>query len=479
MSEGESKEELLPVEPIVLWTHYKPGEVNNAYWAAAKKLIVPGILARVFLASTLVTLFWIANAGPDRLDYSKIATADMAGLILLAAPAVIPVVATALAYLLMRMRAMASYERRPNFHAPLSFLVQRSGLELQSQTGRGVMSWQEFPVAFESGESFVIGADADEMFVLPKRCFSSTAEIIHVRRILQAENKSFKQIGKVVADDQIVFEKRAIQAILIDGVEYFFPVAEGDGANNAAPLIPPANHGTDANLPTPANSATPANAVTPVNPDALAGSDNADSSTSLGSRDNAVAPPVVNGTNSNNALLIDVIYQPDELKRAEKIYFFRKRLPAFALVYTKRAVLLALWALFVESIRAHSGANDSASVLAVAAPLFWLFIPAAVIHAAVAYRAASREISQDSFLSRTFAFQLAENFFGLTVGDKYSVLTWSNFQECWESEESFILIFGKNGRAMWVLPKRTLNRMQLAYVGDLLRNNVHPYKLLY
>lgn len=451
------------VEPVLLYTHYRPAEINNAYWASTKKLVAPGILVRVFLATALVTTFWIVNSGADHINNVGAALGGMQHFVVIVSPVVIPVAATLLAYLLMRMRCLTSYDRRPNLHAPLSFLVQKSGLELQSQTGRGVMSWQEFAVAFETGESFIVGADADEMFVLPKRCFSSVAEIERVRAILRSENKAFKPLGKQVADGRIVFEKRAVQAILIDGVEYFFPVADG-AENLATGKTAPEITSSDTSD---KDSAAP-DAVAPTLPthDVVAP---VEAAADLDLR------PKLEVT--KDALEIDVIYQPEELKRAEKIYFFRKRLPAFAIVYTKRAILLALWALFVETIRDHSEVHES--ILALAAPLFWLFIPAAIIHAAIAYRAASREISQDTFLARTFAFRLAESFFGLTVGDKYSVLAWSNFLECWESEESFILIFGRQGRAMWVLPKRAMNRMQLAYVGNLLKSNIKAYKLLY
>ena len=83
---------------------------------------------------------------------------------------------------------------------------------------------------------------------------------------------------------------------------------------------------------------------------------------------------------------------------------------------------------------------------------------------------------QNEQLTSPFVFQFSEEGCGIRAGERYAVLAWWHFKECWETNEQFLLLVGKRAQAMYIVPKRAVpDRIGMAYLKGLLERKVARY----
>ncbi len=186
---------------------------------------------------------------------------------------------------------------------------------------------------------------------------------------------------------------------------------------------------------------------------------------------------------------MELIYREGEVQGAEKIYFFRKRLPMLSLQY------LAFLGWLLPSTFAVGfiwGKTDL--VYELFQNYGWVFtfaLPVYAMHAVYTYllvlgRARLSEAMSEGRDGRSegrermpFVFELTEEGCGLRAAERYAVLAWWHFEEVWETKETFMLLFGRRGRAMYVIPKRAFpERVGLAYAHNLLSRKVRKLLVL-
>jgi hypothetical protein len=411
----------------------------------------------------------------------------------------IPLTVCAIIWIVIRSRTEKSFYIRPNFHFPMLYLIDNDGIRMQFASGSGLIEWRYFNLLIETGDSFALVSTPKEVFVLPKRCFSSREEVAAAKKLLVSKIRTYKKVGR--DRDDIVFGKQAISSVIIDGQEFPVP-GMLQGLNQGA--VPAADQGA---VPAADQSAVSADsssdfsAGTQSSPTAdsagASGCQSAagagangdfDSSAAAGATAKVDAPVVSPGSVPASAsasasakapaysgLVVECTYQDSEIKEAQRVYFFRKVLPRLGLVYLALGLGAPLLTSLIGWVWNVPEMNQliwgpNMQLLAVVVPLYlvqsWIF-----------YRRTVRAPDNDRFKNAVgFSFNSAGC--SMRTGEHYSMLAWLHFVECWETDSQFMLLFGSGGRAMYVIPKRVFDGEQLQYLAKLLQKNVRRYRVL-
>lgn len=310
---------------------------------------------------------------------------------------------------------------------------------------------------------FCLASNVNDVFVLPKRCFASAQEVDAVRAILTASSRNFKQIGKDFNGADIKYEKKAISSVMIDGVQFPIPDMEPPGSTVEA-----------ASRPTPLvieGRSSPSNI--PSN------SNNSIDSSSAGAENQTLSYPVSQALESSlkTGLEVEVLYLSGEIAQAEKIYFFRKRLVLLGVIYITLALLMPINFLALGYVWNLPQATEV--VLSLYQHFVLLLIPIYIGHAVSIYWNIMQRTKVNDAAAQVFVFQLTEEGCGVRTGERYVVLAWWHFEECWETDEQLMLLLGSRGRTMFVIPKRAFpDRLGLAYSTNLLQRKIKRYKVL-
>lgn len=452
---------------IAFYVKYRPEEVNDGYWSVYKRLILPGQLLSVFFVSFLLAEGY-AYSVTELGDYIFGAAGIDEGQLLLAvliAGVGIPSIVTGLAALLIESRVRNSYESRPNFHFPIIYILGQNGLNITFASGQGTLDWSHLNACVETAYQFCLVAGPQDVFVLPKRCLTGDEEVKAVRHLIVSKVRTYlRHSGK---DLPIKYEKAGIAGISIDGsgveVGALGIITEGQSADQGE-LKGEDNSPCDRN---PGSS----------------GQSCAGGETLAAEPDPSLPPGLKTG------VAVEVIYREGEVQGAEKIYFFRKRLPMLSLQY------LAFLGWLLPSTFAVGfiwGKTDL--VYELFQNYGWVFtfaLPVYAMHAVYTYllvlgRARLSEAMSEGRDGRSegrermpFVFELTEEGCGLRAAERYAVLAWWHFEEVWETKETFMLLFGRRGRAMYVIPKRAFpERVGLAYAHNLLSRKVRKLLVL-
>ncbi len=450
------------VDPVFISVKYQPEEVNNGYWAVHKDVVMPRDLLAIFSFTFGIPVFCIVvfvttHETPTSSSFSETLIFFLA----LLAPVVMPIASTMVIWILAKQSAMDSYLRRPVFHLPMTFILSDGGLKVTSTGGSGTIDWKHLSIGLETDESFCVGSSANEIFILPKRAFASAMEVKGVRSILKSHISSYKHVGKGRADSSFSYEKQEVLSIIVDGQEYKHQGSEVKAATNVV---------------TGAGQAYSFDAEG-VNAAEILASEPPLSAVLSGEAEREKENSTVVDLKAASGLTVEVTYNAEEIIDAEKIHFFRKKLPLLGKAYLFHALLIPL-ALFTIGYIAD-GLDFTMGLLRQYGLWFLLYVPALLIHALTLFKTIMRRIKGDTSLTNPIIFQLTEDSCGLRMGDKYSVVTWWHFQECWETELEYILLYGAQGRAMWVIPKRCFpDRMAAASANDLLKRKIANYKEL-
>ncbi|MBL8085393.1 MAG: YcxB family protein [Candidatus Obscuribacter sp.] len=452
---------------IAFYVKYRPEEVNDGYWSVYKRLILPGQLLSVFFVSFLLAEGY-AYSVTELGDYIFGAAGIDEGQLLLAvliAGVGIPSIVTGLAALLIESRVRNSYESRPNFHFPIIYILGQNGLNITFASGQGTLDWSHLNACVETAYQFCLVAGPQDVFVLPKRCLTGDEEVKAVRHLIVSKVRTYlRHSGK---DLPIKYEKAGIAGISIEGsgveVGALGIITEGQSADQGE-LKGEDNSPCDQN---PGSS----------------GQSCAGGETLAAEPDPSLPPGLKTG------VAVEVIYREGEVQGAEKIYFFRKRLPMLSLQY------LAFLGWLLPSTFAVGfiwGKTDL--VYELFQNYGWVFtfaLPVYAMHAVYTYllvlgRARLSEAMSEGRDGRSegrermpFVFELTEEGCGLRAAERYAVLAWWHFEEVWETKETFMLLFGRRGRAMYVIPKRAFpERVGLAYAHNLLSRKVRKLLVL-
>ncbi|HMW88890.1 MAG TPA: YcxB family protein [Candidatus Obscuribacter sp.] len=452
---------------IAFYVKYRPEEVNDGYWSVYKRLILPGQLLSVFFVSFLLAEGY-AYSVTELGDYIFGAAGIDEGQLLLAvliAGVGIPSIVTGLAALLIESRVRNSYESRPNFHFPIIYILGQNGLNITFASGQGTLDWSHLNACVETAYQFCLVAGPQDVFVLPKRCLTGDEEVKAVRHLIVSKVRTYlRHSGK---DLPIKYEKAGIAGISIEGsgveVGALGIITEGQSADQGE-LKGEDNSPCDRNL-------------------GSSGQSCAGGETLAAEPDPSLPPGLKTG------VAVEVIYREGEVQGAEKIYFFRKRLPMLSLQY------LAFLGWLLPSTFAVGfiwGKTDL--VYELFQNYGWVFtfaLPVYAMHAVYTYllvlgRARLSEAMSEGRDGRSegrermpFVFELTEEGCGLRAAERYAVLAWWHFEEVWETKETFMLLFGRRGRAMYVIPKRAFpERVGLAYAHNLLSRKVRKLLVL-
>jgi hypothetical protein len=427
---GENRRMSSPAVPpgsIFFWVAYKPEEINNAYWAVYKRLALPRNLISVFCFASLL------GAGGVASNLDSLREAD-AALLLPVVGLVIPAVLCVFVFLLIRGRLAKSFEARPNFHFPLTYLIDPVGMQIQYASGAGLLEWRHFILAIEDPTAFILASNVDDVFVLPKRCLESEAEVNAARNYIQKHVRNFvRGRGRQV---EIAFEKAAIQRIIVDGIEQVIEAAESNHTSSLSDSDISKAQSLDKNL-----EIASGRMASPLKP----------------------------------GLALEVAYQKGEIQSAELVYFFRTRLPALARFY----IIYLLWlpGSFLAIGYVWGALDYCLRALKDGAPAALLILPLFAFHALAIFMYVRKRTLQNEQFAIPFIFQFSEEGCGIRAGERYAVLAWWHFKECWETEEQFLLLVGKRSQAMYVVPKRILpDRISQAYLKGLLERKVKRYR---
>ncbi len=375
----------------------------------------------------------------------------------------IPGTCMAMVFLLLRHLSEGCFRKRPNFHFPMMYVLYPTGIQVQFATGTGMIDWRQFSLALETNQFFCLASNVNDVFVLPKRCFASAQEVDAVRAILTASSRNFKQIGKDFNGADIKYEKKAISSVMIDGVQFPIPDMEPPGSTVEA-----------ASRPTPLvieGRSSPSNI--PSN------SNNSIDSSSAGAENQTLSYPVSQALESSlkTGLEVEVLYLSGEIAQAEKIYFFRKRLVLLGVIYITLALLMPINFLALGYVWNLPQATEV--VLSLYQHFVLLLIPIYIGHAVSIYWNIMQRTKVNDAAAQVFVFQLTEEGCGVRTGERYVVLAWWHFEECWETDEQLMLLLGSRGRTMFVIPKRAFpDRLGLAYSTNLLQRKIKRYKVL-
>ncbi|CAN5394768.1 hypothetical protein BH11CYA1_BH11CYA1_03710 [soil metagenome] len=483
-------------EPIFIWVQYKAEEVNNGYWQVYSELQLPHRLFSIFALSFSLAMGYLllspespmssANTVAELLQAQYLPRLFIAGI-------GIPSTCMAMVFLLLRHLAEGSYRKRPNFHFPMMYLLYPTGIQVQFATGTGMIDWRQFSLTLESAESFCLASNINDVFVLPKRCFNSAEEVDAVRKILTASSRNFKTIGKNFDPSSIVYEKKAISSVMIDGEQFPLPdmVPPASGASsrdssfgaehaNAEPVADDSASETVAHI-SPEREATKREATKREAPDKTdeEPSDDKSNESAPAKSDIAKTDPTKNDLSSGlkTGLEVEVLYKSGEIAQAENIYFFRKRLVLLGVIYVSLALIMPINFLALGYVWNLPQATEV--VLGLYQHFVLLLIPIYIGHAVTIYWNIMERTKINDEAAQTFVFQLGEEGCGVRTGERYVVLAWWHFEECWETDDQLLMLLGSRGRTMFVVPKRAFpDRAGLAYATNLLQRKIKRYKLL-
>lgn len=403
------------MENIVFYVKYKVEEVNQGYWEVYRRLALPRQLVAVYFFAFAVSFgFVILRSGLLNLETGAIVDEGRLVLSLFLACLGIPSLAAGLVGMALYSVVMNSFSDRPNFHFPVVYILSEQGVSISFASGQGTMEWNNLIACVETGRYFCLAASATDVFVLPKRCLTSDADVEKVRHFLVSKVRTYLRHSGI--DPVINYESARILAVEIDGI-----VHDGAAASN--------------------------DQVEPEKDKEAVG------------------------------LAVQVIYQAGEVKEAERLFFFRKRMPVLALFYLSAIgiffpmafVLSQIWG--VEHLAYEIFENYGWLFLAML-PVF--FMHALWLYAGTQARAAECEVNQEPFV-----FELSEQGCGVRAQEHFAMLAWWHFEEGWETKEALMLLFGRLGRAMYVIPKRAFpDRRGLAFAQDLVSRKLKKFKKL-
>ena len=489
---------------IAFYVNYRPEEVNDGYWAVDRRLILPGQLLSIFFVSFLLAEGY-AYSATELGDYIFGAAGIDEGQLLLAvliAGVGIPSILTGLAALLIESRVRNSYESRPNFHFPIIYVLGQNGLNITFASGQGTLDWSHLNACVETAYQFCLVAGPQDVFVLPKRCLTGDEEVTAVRLLIVSKVRTYlRHSGK---DMPIKYEKAGIAAISIEGGEVV--TAGGLGVVGRSETLDPSLTGNLAAY-SEGGSQSGSSAVMPGVTIGLESRQTAEEQPDLSGNEGSgkgqraseetAAPSVKPAEDSEPSLrpglktgvAVEVVYREGEVQGAEKIYFFRKRLPMLSLQY-----LAFLGWLLPSTFAVGFIWGKSDLVYELFQNYGWVFtfaLPVYALHAVYTYllvlgrarlseaMSEGREGHPEHQERMPFVFELTEEGCGLRAAERYAVLAWWHFEEVWETKETFMLLFGRRGRAMYVIPKRAFpERVGLAYVQNLLSRKVRKLLVL-
>jgi hypothetical protein len=441
--------------PIFLWVTYKPEEVNEGYWLIYRELGLPTTMISVFCTAFALGVGGIvANLG---------AFDPINGIVLIAlAGFVFPPLLCLYSYLIMRGRLSKSYDNRPNFHFPMMYTLSDLGCQVEYASGAGLLDWRHFSMAIESPTAFCLASSIDDVFVLPKRCLGGEAEVSRTRDLIKVHVREFRRArGR---DVEIAFEKAAIQKIINEGIDEVVRVAEESEARQKA--ISGGAENIDEN----------SQAQAAVESHQASGSSGHEHS---GAHEHLPAEPEAHpsvlqfSSPLKSGLAVEISYEPGEIMRAEKIYFFRKRLIALAQLYITYLIWMPISFLAIGYI--WGMADYCKDVLNQVRPLVVFIIPLFFFQAGLIYLIIKRRTSVNDSIA--FVFQFTEEGCGVRAGERYAVLAWWHFRECWETEDQFLILVGQRGHAMYVIPKRVFpDQAGLRYLTQLLKRKIPKYR---
>jgi hypothetical protein len=452
-------------EPIFIWVQYKEEEINNGYWQVYRQLQLPHRLFSMFALSFSVAMGYVLLSPESPVSsantFSELMQLDYLPGILIAGVG-IPCTCMAMVFLLLRHLSQGCYRKRPNFHFPMMYLLYPTGIQVQFATGTGMIDWRQFSLVLETSESFCLASNINDVFVLPKRCFASAIEVDAVRAILTASSRNFKKIGGDFNGANIIYEKKAISSVMIDGEQ--FPIPD---------MAPPQTLiDTDmASIDRVKNDA----AIT----DATSADIEGNNDLSASGPNSALAYPVSQSLESSlkTGLAVEVRYLSGEIAQAENIYFFRKRLVLLGVIYIALALLMPINFLALGYVWNLPQATEV--VMSLYQHFVLLLIPIYIGHAVSIYWNIMQRTKANDAAAQLFVFQLTEEGCGVRTGERYVVLAWWHFEECWETDEQLMLLLGSRGRTMFVIPKRAFpDRLGLAYSTNLLQRKIKRYKVL-
>ncbi len=410
-----SNKPVIEMENIVFYVKYKVEEVNQGYWEVYRRLALPRQLVAVYFFAFAVSFgFVILRSGLLNLETGAIVDEGRLVLSLFLACLGIPSLAAGLVGMALYSVVMNSFSDRPNFHFPVVYILSEQGVSISFASGQGTMEWNNLIACVETGRYFCLAASATDVFVLPKRCLTSDADVEKVRHFLVSKVRTYLRHSGI--DPVINYESARILAVEIDGIVH-------DGATASNDQI------------------------------------------------EAEADKEAVG------LAVQVIYQAGEVKEAERLFFFRKRMPVLALFYLSAIgiffpmafVLSQIWG--VEHLAYEIFENYGWLFLAML-PVF--FMHALWLYAGTQARAAECEVNQEPFV-----FELSEQGCGVRAQEHFAMLAWWHFEEGWETKEALMLLFGRLGRAMYVIPKRAFpDRRGLAFAQDLVSRKLKKFKKL-
>lgn len=410
-----SNKPVIEMENIVFYVKYKVEEVNQGYWEVYRRLALPRQLVAVYFFAFAVSFgFVILRSGLLNLETGAIVDEGRLVLSLFLACLGIPSLAAGLVGMALYSVVMNSFSDRPNFHFPVVYILSEQGVSISFASGQGTMEWNNLIACVETGRYFCLAASATDVFVLPKRCLTSDADVEKVRHFLVSKVRTYLRHSGI--DPVINYESARILAVEIDGI-----VHDGAAASNDQ----------------------------------------------------------IEAEKDKEAvgLAVQVIYQAGEVKEAERLFFFRKRMPVLALFYLSAIgiffpmafVLSQIWG--VEHLAYEIFENYG-----------WLFLamlPVFFIHALWLYAGTQARAAECEFNQEPFVFELSEQGCGVRAQEHFAMLAWWHFEEGWETKEALMLLFGRLGRAMYVIPKRAFpDRRGLAFAQDLVGRKLKKFKKL-
>lgn len=463
-------------EPIFIWVQYREEEINKGYWQVYKELQLPHRLFSMFALSFSVAMGYVLLSPESPVSsantFSELMQIEYLPGILIAGVG-IPGTCMAMVFLLLRHLSEGCFRKRPNFHFPMMYVLYPTGIQVQFATGTGMIDWRQFSLALETSEVFCLASNVNDVFVLPKRCFASAQEVDAVRAILTASSRNFKKIGKDFNGADITYEKKAISSVMIDGVQFPIPDMEPPGstveaASRPTPLVIE-GRSSPSNIPSNGNNSLANNSL----------ANNSLDSSSAGAENQTLSYPVSQALESSlkTGLEVEVLYLSGEIAQAEKIYFFRKRLVLLGVIYITLALLMPINFLALGYVWNLPQATEV--VLSLYQHFVLLLVPIYIGHAVSIYWNIMQRTKVNDAAAQVFVFQLTEEGCGVRTGERYVVLAWWHFEECWETDEQLMLLLGSRGRTMFVIPKRAFpDRLGLAYSTNLLQRKIKRYKVL-
>lgn len=412
---------------IFIKVNYQAEEVNAGYWAVFMQMVLPREMTRVYLLAFILGSGCLYTGSHDAVSLGGLEEPRLIALFLLVAFA-IPTVLCLLLTMFLKARVMKSYDNRPNFHFPIIYIISENGLAINFASGQGTLDWHNLIFCLETPDAFCLAAGPQDVFVLPKRCFADEEELESARKLIRTKVRSFNSLGQ---SKPIKFEKKAVQLVSIDG-EPIENLVEGQGASS------------------PQSGAEGPATLSPLD---------------------KLSEPVVP---LSSGLAVEILYQEGEVAACEKIYFFRKRLPLLTTLY----IIFTIWMVVILSALGIAwGIGDSVpAVLQEYSFAFMAILPIFAFHALYVYLLVTGKARIAEEQKQPVTFQLTEEGCGVRAGERYAVLAWWHFEEAWETADTFMLLFGRKGRAMYVIPKRAFpDRSGPAYVESLLKRKLKRY----